>query len=235
MSERAFDKLLLMLYPNLMKSIILSSNITSGLGEVISPEMTMAIGLCLLAGASYIVLTSAYGISESSVFVARDLFVNAVNSCQALKVVFPDSEEDFNVLQNGFQAKSIHGLIRGCVGCIDGFLIEIKCASERECRNSPISYYSGRYCCYGLNIQVVCDVNMGFIFSSVTAPGKSSDQAALEKTSLHSIISQLPLGLYIIGDAAYTVSDQMLVPFTRSNHQNPKNDAYHYFISQMQI
>ena len=224
MSERAFDKLLLMLYPNLMKSIILSSNITSGLGEVISPEMTMAIGLCLLAGASYIVLTSAYGISESSVFVARDLFVNAVNSCQALKVVFPDSEEDFNVLQNGFQAKSTHGLIQGCVGCIDGLLIEIKHPSERERGNSPNSYYSGYYCCYGLNIQAVCDVNMHLIFFSIAAPGKSSDQAALGKTSLYSIISQVPLGLYVIGDAAYTVSDQMLVPFTGSNHQNPNKE-----------
>ena len=92
--------------------------------------MTMAVGLCLLAGASYIDLTSAYGISESSVFVARNLFVNAVNSCQALKVVFPDSEEDFNVLQNEFQAKSTHGLIRGCVRRIDGLLIEIKHPSE---------------------------------------------------------------------------------------------------------
>ena len=130
MSERAFDKLLLMLYPKLLKNIVISSNSTSGLGEVISPEMTMAVGLCLLAGASYIDLTSAYGISESSVFVARNLFVNAVNSFEASKIVFPDSEEDFNVLQNEFQAKSTHGLIRGCVGCIDGLLIEIKRPSE---------------------------------------------------------------------------------------------------------
>ena len=72
MSERAFDKLLLMLYPKLLKNTVLSSNSTSRLGEVISPEMTMAIGLCLLAGASYIDLTSAYGIDESSVFVARN-------------------------------------------------------------------------------------------------------------------------------------------------------------------
>ena len=58
---------------------------------------------------------------------------------------------------------------------------------------------------------------MHFIFFSVAAPGRSSDQAALEKTFLNTIISQLPLGLYIIGDAAYTVSDQMLVPFTGSS------------------
>ena len=70
---------------------------------------------------------------------------------------------------------------------------------------------------------------------SVAPSGKSSDQAVLEKTLLHSIISQLPLGLYVIGDAAYTVSDQILVPFTGSNCQNPNKDAYNYILSQMQI
>ena len=80
-------------------------------------------------------------------------------------MVFPDSEEDFNVLQNEFQAKSTHGLIRGCVGCIDGLLIEIKHPLGQECGNSPNSYHSGHYCCYALNIQVVCDVNMHLIFS----------------------------------------------------------------------
>ena len=63
-----------MWYPKLHKNKVLSSNSTSGLGKVISPEMTMAIGLCLLAGTSYIDLTSAYGVSESSVFAARNLF-----------------------------------------------------------------------------------------------------------------------------------------------------------------
>ena len=77
-----------MLYPKLHKNKVLSSNSTSGLGEVISPEMTMAIGLRLLAGASYIDLTSAYGVSESSVFAARNLFVDAVISCEELKIVF---------------------------------------------------------------------------------------------------------------------------------------------------
>ena len=94
MSERAFKKLLSMLYPKLHKNEVISSNSTSGLGEVISPEMTMAIGLCLLAGASYLHLTSTYGVSESSVFAARNLFVDAVNSCEELKIVFPESKKN---------------------------------------------------------------------------------------------------------------------------------------------
>ena len=41
--------------------------------------------------------------------------------------------------------------------------------------------------------------------------------------------------MYIIGDAAYTVSDQMIVPFTGSSRQHPSKDAYNYFLSQMRI
>jgi hypothetical protein len=67
MSQRAFEKLLLMLYPKLLKNIVLPSNSTSGLVEVISPEITMATEVHLLAGVSYIDLTIAYGISELSV------------------------------------------------------------------------------------------------------------------------------------------------------------------------
>ena len=69
----------------------------------------------------------------------------------------------------------------------------------------------------------------------MAAPGKSRDQAALEKTSLTSIINQLPLGSHIIGDAAYTVLDQILVPLTGPHCQDSSKDAFNYFLSQMCI
>jgi hypothetical protein len=38
--------------------------------------------------AGYIDLTSAYGVSESSVIILRNLFVNGMNSCEEQKIVF---------------------------------------------------------------------------------------------------------------------------------------------------
>ena len=169
------------------------------------------------------------------VFLSRNIFVDAVNTCDTLKIVFPDKEEDCKAVQTGYQAKSSHGLIKGCIGCIDGLLVKIKRPSKKECGNTPSSNYSGNYYCYSFNIQAVCDVNLCFIFFPIAAPGKLSDQAALEKTSLNSILNQLPLGSYIIGDAAYTVSDQMLVPFTGPHHQDSSKDSFNYFLSQMRI
>ena len=59
MSESALDKLLGMLYPKLHKDVAMSNNSVGGLGGVIITEVTMAIGLCLLVGATYIDLTTA--------------------------------------------------------------------------------------------------------------------------------------------------------------------------------
>ena len=45
----------------------------------------------------------------------------------------------------------------------------------------------------------------------------------------------LPTGTYLIGDAAYSLIERMLVPFTGSQHINASNDAYNFYLSQLQI
>jgi hypothetical protein len=45
----------------------------------------------------------------------------------------------------------------------------------------------------------------------------------------------LPFGTYLIGDAAYSVSEKMLVPFTGSQQSNPSNDAHIFYLSQLRI
>jgi hypothetical protein len=71
---------------------------------------------------------------------------------------------------------------------------------------------------HSLNIQAICDSDRCFTFIGVVAPGKTSDQVGYERTSINKCwcIMALPLGMYVIGNAAYQVSDVMLVPFTGS-------------------
>ena len=54
-------------------------------------------------------------------------------------------------------------------------------------------------------------------FFAVAAPGKSSDQAAIERTSLPASLDGLPLGSYVVGDAAYTLSDKCITPSLAHN------------------
>ena len=72
-------------------------------------------------------------------------------------------------------------------------------------------------------------------FFAVAAPGKSSDQAAIECTALPVPLDGLPLGSYVVGDAAYTLSDKCITSFTGSQQLNPTKDAYNYFLSQVWI
>jgi DDE superfamily endonuclease len=84
-------------------------------------------------------------------------------------------------------------------------------------------------------VQAVCDAKCRFQFFGVVAPGKCGDQVAFERTPLFQYAQQLPDGFYLIGDAAYSVGEKMLTPFTGGHRGDPSKDAYNFFLSQLRI
>jgi hypothetical protein len=230
MSLRAFRKLIGMLG----ESITLDHR-RSGNAVPILPEIVAAIGLRWLAGGNYIDIRHAYGCSVPSIFRLQDLFIDAVLECKDMDIVFPESPEEIRQAALKFQQKSTDGIMRGCVGAIDGMLAVIKRPNLKECGFNPGAYFSGHYMTHGLNIQGVCDCDSRFIFFGVMAPGKCSDQVAFERTSLPQKISTFPPGYYLVGDAAYQVSDVLLVPFTGAQRENKTKDAFNFFLSQLRI
>jgi hypothetical protein len=73
------------------------------------------------------------------------------------------------------------------------------------------------------------------MFLKVVAPGECGNQVAFGCTPLFEYIKQLPDGYYIIGNAAYSVVENMFTPFTRGHENDPAKDAYNIFLSQLQI
>ncbi len=149
--------------------------------------------------------------------------------------MFPQSNVEIKRATDAFQTRSKSGIIAGCVGCIDGYLATITQPQLEECNGSPGAFHSGHYGVYGLNVQAVCNHRSQFTFFGVVAPGKCGNQVAFERTSLPTLMRALPLGTYIIGDAAYSVGKRMLVPFTGSQRTNPSNDAHNFYLSQLRI
>lgn len=127
MSESTFDKPLETPYPKLQKDDTMSNKSTGGLSEVISCWVTIAKGIYFLAGASCFYLTTTNGVSDSSVFLSGNFF-DSVNTCGRLKIVFPHEEEDYKAVLTGYIAKHFCGLMKECIECIDGLLVEIECA-----------------------------------------------------------------------------------------------------------
>ena len=125
--------------------------------------------------------------------------------------------------------------MRGCVGCIDGYLAVTEKPRMSQCENIPGAYRSGHYGVYGFNVLAVCDFRSRFSFFAVAAPGKCPDQVVLERTSLPALIEALPVGKYLVGDAAYSLCEKMLVPFTGTQRSNANNDAFNFCLSQLRI
>ena len=234
MSYTAFCKLLDLLRDDLMTA---SAGKRGGYHDtdIVEPDLIMAIGIRWLAGGSYVDIRHVYGCSVASVFRFRDMFIDAVLNCKDLDIVFPDTDEDVASTASKFASKSSERILVGCVGAIDGLFVKICRPSMKACGNNPQAYFSGHYMAHGLNIQAICDSDRRFTFFGVIAPGKCSDQVAFERTSIHCRIMELPTGMYLVGDAAYQISEVVLVPFTGSQRDDPGKDAFNFFLSQLRI
>ena len=66
------------------------------------------------------------------------------------------------------------------------------------------------------------------------APGKTNDNVAyLRARALKEAIDKLPIGLYFLGDAAYTLLETLLIPFTGSQREDQDNDAYKFILASL--
>jgi hypothetical protein len=64
-----------------------------------------------------------------------------------------------------------------------------------------------------------CDSQLHFLFFAVAKPGGSSDLIAYESLSIKDVIENLPDGIYIVADAAYMLTEHVIVPFTGGDRQ----------------
>ena len=100
---------------------------------------------------------------------------------------------------------------------IDGFFQPTTCPTVKEVGGNITAYCSGHYESYGLNCQAACDVHLQFLFFGVVGPGKTHDNVGFPKCgTLYNCVTNLPIGLYFVENAAYTLSDFLLIPFTGS-------------------
>jgi hypothetical protein len=88
MSLDALNTLLEHLRPWIQPDLVKSLN---SCDEPIFPELVLATGLRWLAGGKYVDLKEVYDYSTSSYYRCRDLFLNAVLACDALRIKWPST------------------------------------------------------------------------------------------------------------------------------------------------
>ena len=170
MTISSFNNLLELLSPNLQLNERFAQMCC---GAPIACDIMLHCTIHFLAGGSYRDIRQTASISKASFyrFVWHTIFT--INHCAALDIKLPSDSDEINSTAEGFPWKSTGGgAMNGCVGALDGFLLRIKAPSQEECRGNVSTYYSGHYCCYGVNVQAMCDSECCFLYFSVAAPGK---------------------------------------------------------------
>jgi Transposase DDE domain. len=231
MTYDSFCRLVSILLPHIEKNANRANR-----GMYIAPEVVVAVGIRYLAGEPYTALNDICNIATSSVYKLRNRFIDAMLASEELKIKFPQSGEEWEKVRQGFENISSYKLFGGCVGAVDGFFQPIIQPRVDDANGNPLAYMSGHYGMFGLNCQAVCDARERFLFFGVVAPGKTNDSVAFEYcTALKEALNNLPYGFYMVGDAAYTPWERMLIPLVGSQRLDPVNDTYNFYLSQVRI
>ena len=228
MDFASWEQLLRILFPLLRRRTTMSRSLSP-----ITVEMIAATGMRFLAGGgSKNDIRHIFGMSTTECHKCVHCFMNAVLICPLLKIQMPRTQEEWEMIRTGFLKKSSRKLLPGTVGAVDGFFQPTKAPSVANVR----AYYSGHYESFGLNCQGACDSDLRFLFFGVVAAGSTNDSVAYAMAqNLKHTVENLPMGLYFVGDAAYSLSERLLVPFTGSQRSNMDNDTFNFHLSQMRI
>ena len=230
MSWEAHQKLVSLLQPTLQRA-----EYNSRCSEPIRVEHIVAAGLRVLSGGRVKDQRHIVGTSRTAAYDAVDDFIDAVNGCDSLAINFPSSAAGWQRVREGFSRKSSNRIIDGAVMCIDGFFQRTNKPASTQVAN-VLAYYSGHYESYGVNCQAAVQSDLQFLYFGVQSPGSTNDNISYALAEgLNKVVDSLPLGLYALGDAAYTLSEHLLIPFTGADRFNPAHDSFNYYLSQLRI
>ncbi|OWZ04965.1 hypothetical protein PHMEG_00023035 [Phytophthora megakarya] len=230
MSLSTFEELLCILGPYLVVDYYRSLSRSRGIPPL-TPAAMLQSTLSWLGGGSHHLTRVIAGISTSTFYrvVYRVMF--AVNDVDKLATRFPVSPEEAKRAAAGFQLRSNHGVIEHCIGVIDDWL----CPIRDEC-GRVVSFFSGNYQKYGLNVQACADALSRFTAFSVNSPGGMNDAYAYQRWLLSNQLNKIDDPDFVIGDNAYVQCKRVLTPFNKTQLvDRPDRDSYNFHVSQLRI
>ncbi|KAL7542523.1 hypothetical protein ACHAWF_007216 [Thalassiosira exigua] len=230
MSLNAHKELIRILEPDLQRAEYNCRDL-----EPIEVHHIVAAGLRFLGGGRVKDQRHIVKFSRAAAYDAVSDFIDAVNEAPELGIAFPTTYDGWEGIRRGFAQKSTHGLLHGCVGAIDGFFQRTNRPTASEVSN-VLSYFSGHYESYGLNCQACIRSDLRFTYFGVVSPGSTNDNISYPiAEGLKNVFDSLPVGLYGVADAAYTLSENLLIPYFGAERFDPAHDVFNYYLSQLRI
>jgi len=213
----------------------------SSTGEYIPGEMKLVITLRLLAGASYLDMFLWLNINpDYARFVAKEVMKNWICNDEVFEINYFKNVLSDKKMMTKIRltySKSSSGIIWGCIGCLDGWLVRIKCPSVRETAN-PGKYYS-RKGFFAINVQAIVDKEKRILWRYIGEKGSSHDSSCFNESGLGKYLSRvseslLAEGIYILGDSAYALKSFLLTPYDNAM-PGSEEDSFNYYLSKNRI
>ena len=169
-----------------------------------------------------------FGMSKASASRYVKNVTDIIVDCLAKEIIrlpAASTDPEWDVLTEGFEA--ICGFPNCCLA-IDGSLFEIERPQE----------FVGWYCRKGypaINCQLVVD-HKARIRDYDMRPGSANDKSIFNYSDFGNRISTiLPLKRFIVGDAGYTLSNSVMIPYPIEERMDPKEALYNYLHSRTRI
>lgn len=227
MSEGSFEELLRLVTPHLHVGSCKPN-------RPITARSCLSMTLRYLAGGSAVCIRNQHGVAKPTFYRCIHRTIYALDNVPALRIRFPQSQQELDEASCGFYAHSGAAKIRGCVGAVDGLLVRIQRPSEKA------GMFYSRKGFYAINVQAISDHKRRCTFLSMKVGGRSNDIVAWRETDIYRTgeTGNFPRGYFLVGDAAYPNCTYMLSPYTAAQMKDDNGDErdnFNYFQSKMRI
>ena len=239
-SELYLNKLMKVpIIPNGARNIIAAHE--SSTGGMICGEVKLALTLRVLGGGSYMDMAWIFEISFNH---AHKIFKEVVVNWLTHDLFYPISgveycQDDARMNEVAMQfSNASNGVINGCIGALDGWVVKILKPSPRDNVFNAQSFYSQKGY-FAVNVQAIVDKKKRILFRSIMSRGAEHDSTAFKNSSLYTWLignwqTLARKGYYFIGDSAYSLKSFVLTPYDNAVHGTPEDD-FNFFHSSCRI
>jgi hypothetical protein len=205
-------------------------------GKAIAKKTKLYVTLCWLPGGSHLDLCFGWRVSKAAFFStdpARGCLwptIEAIDKALVLGVPFHDREALVKLSDE--YASYTNGQMKGCIMAIDGWVARTRKPFVSEV--GDVNAYRNRHGCWGLVILAGCDARCRFLMWSCKNSGSTNDCLAwsISQMKVEMDAGRLPCDFYIIGDEAFSCTDQLLVPYG-GRGLGVWKDSFNYHLSSM--
>ena len=237
-SEACLDEMLHCDDPHRRRMLIANECTTGGF---ICGEVKLAITLRILGGGSPLDMALLFDTSFSNSY---KIFCHVIKNWLSHELFYPINgveycSNDAAMASVALQfCESSGGLINGCIGALDGWIVKVQKPKKSDGVNNPQSFYS-RKGFYGVNVQAISDRNKKILFRSILSRGAEHDSTAFKNSTLYKWLlvhweSMLQKGYFFIGDTAYGLHSFLHTPYDDTMHGSAE-DNYNFFHSSSRI